>query len=109
MKTEEIEINGKEYKVLIGQNSNENDFLIGSSEPDDLWFHFEKISGPHIVLQCASYSGVIPIEVLKEIGNKLYVFKKSADKNEKIMYTEIKNVRKTKVKGTVTVKKYNLI
>lgn len=109
MKTEAIYINRKEYKVLIGQNSNENDYIVSSSEPDDIWFHFEKISGPHIILQCASCSGEVSIEILKAIGNKLFLFKKSADKNEKIMYTEIKNIRKTKVKGTVIVKKYNLI
>lgn len=107
MKIETIEIDGKECTILIGRNSADNDLVIDLSEPEHVWFHFKDISGPHIVLQCDSQR--ISSSILQSVGNKLYTYKKTANFNEKIMYTEIKNVRKTKVKGTVTVSKFKVL
>ena len=78
------------------------------SEPDDIWFHFQNISGPHIILQCAQCN-FIPQEILKTIGNKLYDYKKSADVNEKIIYTKIKNLIMTKTKGQVITKNSTIL
>jgi predicted ribosome quality control (RQC) complex YloA/Tae2 family protein len=110
MKIETITIDNREYKILIGQNSNENDKIIRMSEPHDIWFHFENISGPHIVLQCASYKDneQIPNEILRNIGQKLYEYKKGTS-NEKIIYTEIKNLKMTKIKGQVITTEYKIL
>lgn len=107
MKIETIDIDGKQYNVLIGRNSADNDLVIDISEPEHIWFHFKDTSGPHIVLQCDSI--LVPKNILQNVGNKLYTYKKSANMNEKIMYTEIKNVRKTKVKGCVTLSTFKTL
>ena len=41
----------KEYIILIGENAKDNTELVKESEPDDIWFHLEKESSPHIILK----------------------------------------------------------
>jgi len=40
-------------RILVGQSAAENDALCAAAEPNDLWFHLEGDSSPHIILQCA--------------------------------------------------------
>lgn len=58
-----IEENSKDYIILIGQNKNDNDLIIKQSQPNDIWFHFADISGPHIILQ--SNGDLIPKKILE--------------------------------------------
>ena len=88
----------KEFTVLIGQNAKENTLLIKeSSDPDNLWFHFEKVSGPHIILE--SGKCVIPKRYTQEVASKLFKYKKNVQDN--VIYTEVKNVKLTKTDGLV--------
>jgi len=97
-----IEENDKSYNVLIGQNAKDNDAIIKDSEPNDIWFHFAEISSPHIVLQ--SDGDDVPKRYLHQIANLLWDYKSKAPRNQKVIYTEIKNIKLTKTPGSVITK-----
>jgi predicted ribosome quality control (RQC) complex YloA/Tae2 family protein len=107
MKRETVIINDKEYTILIGQNANENDQIIKMSNQNDIWFHFENISGPHIVL--CSDGDTIPKRYLNEVACKLFLYKQKAPKNQNVIYTQIKNVKLTDIPGLVKTKNLNVI
>lgn len=96
-----IEENDKDYKILIGQNAKENDLVIKNSSQNDIWFHLETSSSPHIVLQ--SNGDVVPKKYIKHVASLLFVYKSKAPV-QKVMYTEIKNVSLTKTPGSVITK-----
>jgi len=107
MKTETIVIEDREYTILIGQNANENDQIIKMSDQNDIWFHFETISGPHIILRSGGDN--IPKRYLNEISAKLFRYKPKAPKNQNVIYTEIKNVKLTTTPGRVITKNTKVI
>jgi len=40
------------FKILVGRNNKENDFLTFKiAKPDDLWFHAQNVPGSHVVLK----------------------------------------------------------
>jgi predicted ribosome quality control (RQC) complex YloA/Tae2 family protein len=109
MKTESIYIeeSDKIYTVLIGQNAAENEQIIKASNPNDLWFHFENCSGPHVVLQ--NDGNDIGKRYLFQVAIKLFENKPKVPKNQKVIYTEIKNVKLTKTLGTVIPKNIRIL
>jgi predicted ribosome quality control (RQC) complex YloA/Tae2 family protein len=45
-------INVQGFKVYIGKNNKQNDYLtLKFAKPDDIWFHAQKIHGSHIILK----------------------------------------------------------
>ena len=94
-----------EYKCNIGKNAQENWNLIDSSNENDLWFHLEDTSSPHVILQTNDTNkNKISKNVIKAcaIYCKQYSKLKSI-KNVVIIYTEIKNVKKTNIVGSVII------
>ena len=102
MKREIFIIEEKEYQLLIGKNAKENEDIIKMSNQNDLWFHFENVSGPHIILQ--SKGDLIQKRYLNQIALKLFENKPKVPKNQNVIYTEIQNVKLTKTLGTVITK-----
>ena len=50
IKIQEINIQG--YKILVGRNNSQNDYLTFSvGNREDLWFHAQKIHGSHVILK----------------------------------------------------------
>ena len=108
MKTEILFLQGlnREITFYIGQNSNENFDVIDKGKDDDLWFHANNISSCHVV-------AIIPKDITK--NDKKYIIKAGAllcknntnklknFKNVEIIYTEIKNIKKTNVPGCVNI------
>jgi predicted ribosome quality control (RQC) complex YloA/Tae2 family protein len=108
MKTEVLLIQGlnREITFYIGENKNENFDVIDQGGPDDLWFHANEISSCHVV-------AIIPKDILSK--EKRYIIKAGALickkftnklkklKEIEIIYTEIKNIEKTKFPGCVKV------
>ena len=97
-----IEENDKEYRVLIGQSAEENVKIIKTSKQNDIWFHLQSTSSPHIILQ--NGGDPVPKRVLYQIGKKIFENKKKALKNQGVIYTEVKNVKLTEVPGSVISK-----
>ena len=89
-------------RILMGENENENDILVRQSKPKWTWIHLEKGSSPHAV-----------IEVEKPTTEELYTAanlvvensKRRFEKNVKVIYTQIRNLRLTEKKGEVILKK----
>lgn len=94
-----IEEYDKDFSILIGKNQNENDMLIKKSDPNDIWFHLENISGPHIIL--VTENKKIPKRILNYIGTLFREHKNNLQSNFSVIYTLIQHVKLTKIPGTV--------
>ena len=94
-----VDDNEEHMELLIGQNQKENDQLVRSSHPMDLWFHLDDISSPHFILRCNGKS--VTKTQLKYIASLFSQYKKGLGRRYKVIYTEIKNVKLTKTLGTV--------
>lgn len=102
-----VDENDKEYILQIGENQNENDTLIKTNNQNDLWFHIDNISGPHFVLKNGGDS--IPKRYLNYIAGLFPNYKSNLTNRYNVIYTEIKNVKLTKVLGQVTVNNFKKI
>jgi len=95
--------NDKEYNLVIGETQKENDIIIKSSNQNDTWFHLDKISGPHFVLQ--NKGDIIPKKYINNIGSLFREYKSKLPNRYSVIYTEVKNIRLTNTLGTVNVSK----
>ena len=106
MKKEIIDFKDFDVIYLIGQNAKENFDVIDKGFEDDLWFHSKDKSSCHVV-------ALLPFNIILEKFEKDMIIKQGALlcktntnklnnlKNVPIIYTEIKNIKKTKQKGAV--------
>jgi predicted ribosome quality control (RQC) complex YloA/Tae2 family protein len=93
-----------QYSIKVGENAQENWDLIDSSSQNDLWFHVKSHPSCHVVLSMGDINiKKIDQQVIKycaslcKDGSKLKNYQ-----NIKIMYTYIKNVKKSTDVGSVT-------
>lgn len=91
----------------IGQNSQDNFDIIDSSNPNDIWFHLYGESSCHVI---ASINPDIKLDKKQKrqiITQGALLCKQNSRhksaKNVNIIYTEIKNIEKTEIVGTVHV------
>lgn len=103
MKIETIDIDDKKYEIIIGQNQLENDNIIKNANQNDIWFHLDNLSGPHIILK--SNGDIISKRYLNYIGTLFTTYKNKLPNNYTVIYTDIKNVKLTSQPGRVTVSK----
>jgi len=103
----DIYIDGKTYKIIIGRNANENDMLIKSSHPLDMWFHLSNVSSAHLVIK--NKGDKIPKRYINEIASMLFEYNNKAWRTTNVIYTEIKNVKRTDVPGMVMTKNTKVI
>ena len=96
-----------EVEFLIGQNKEDNFKIIDSSEPEDIWFHASNISSCHIIASITKTNVKLDKKQLRYILKqgallcKQYTNKVAKEKFVEIVYTNVKNVKKTEVIGTV--------
>lgn len=103
-----VEENDKTYILFIGRSAKENDLLIRESGPDDLWFHLDgDISSPHFVL--ASGGDIIPKRSIHQIAGFFRDYKSGLPKRYCVIYTSIRNVKLTKVLGSVVPRNYKVV
>ena len=108
MKTEQLYLHDTRMMItyMIGQNAKDNFKVIDQATSEDLWFHAKKESSCHVI----ALIGHITIkskEDEEEMINKGALLCKEntlklSDKKVQIIYTELKNVKKTKTPGLVT-------
>jgi len=94
-----IEENEKEYNIIIGKNRFENSEIIKSANLDDIWFHLEDFSGPHIIIY--SNGDKIPKNYLIMIASLFPNYKNNLPKCYNVIYTTINNIKLTNIPGTV--------
>ena len=94
-----------EVEFLIGQNKEDNFKIIDSSEPEDIWFHASNISSCHIIakMPLGKFDKKQLRYILKQgaLLCKQYTNKVAKEKFVEIIYTNVKNVKKTEIIGTV--------
>lgn len=100
--TKNIFIEKVEYTILIGKNSKGNDDIIKMSDLNDIWFHFENLSGPHLILKNPNLD--FDKKYLKQIALNIFKYKKSAPSNSSIIYCMVKDIKLTKTLGCVITK-----
>ena len=93
------------YEFLIGENQNENDTLLSSANQNDLWFHLKSFSSAHGILKTNNETK-IPKKIIQQCASLLKENSKQSHLiHLKVIYTCVKNVKKTKIKGQVITKK----
>lgn len=92
-KVKEIKIG--EYKVFVGKNSRQNDYIVSKiGRKEDIWFHTRLCAGSHVLLRIESGQ--------KENSEIIYECAKLAKENSSgklsskvgVIYTKFKNVKK---------------
>jgi len=90
--------------IRIGENQEENDQIITEAKQTDLWFHLHNMSSCHLILSCskkypATKQMIYYCAVLVKDNTKFKNLSKVS-----VNYTEIRNVKKTDIKGKVILK-----
>ena len=105
---EEIEIRiismRENVSYLVGKNAEGNFKIIDMAEPNDIWFHIDGSPSSHIIARMKDN------KITKKQKNSIIIqgsllckkFSKCKCSIQKtIIYTEVKNVRKTEIIGSV--------
>lgn len=108
MKVEEkyIECLDRNVVFYIGKNAKDNFKVIDMGEPDDLWFHVKGETSCHVIALISHIPDLEKEEmkIIIEEGSLLCkenTFKVASLKNVAIDYTFLKNIKKTKILGSV--------
>jgi predicted ribosome quality control (RQC) complex YloA/Tae2 family protein len=107
MLVKNIYIEEKCYEIVMGENARENDMIIKNGHPMDLWFHLSNVPSAHLVIK--NRGDKIPRRYINEISSMLFENNKKYMKNTNVIYTEIRNVKRTDVPGRVITKKVETI
>ena len=97
MKTQNILINDKNIRLVLGENAKENHLLIDNADPNDWWFHLDNYPSGHCIVENDKLTDDIIMKASK------FVKENSKFKNIKIklIYLQIKHLKKTKNLGEV--------
>ena len=106
-----IEHDGFDYLIRVGKNAQHNWNLISEADQNDIWLHLESFPSPHITISRVDHDEPIPKYIIREGAQLCKSNSKMKNmKNLTVMYTLIKNVKKTKTVGEVDVKgKYQTV
>ncbi len=87
-------VNYNGYTILIGKNNRQNDELVRSSSPNDIWLHTRQIPGAHVVIKT---QGEVPKKVLEFAASLAAGYSRAKNSsNVPVDYTLIKYVKKPK-------------
>lgn len=108
------EIGDIKYTIRIGTNAQENWDLIDDSYPEDLWFHLDELASSHVVItQDTKLVKEIfyPNQIISLASNYCKSTSKKGKNLQKvkIVYTEIKNIKKAKQIGSVIISNPNYL
>jgi len=91
-------INSNGAKFIVGQTASENEYLTllykKNSRKDILWFHIDKVPGPHVIL-IPDELNELSISDIQEAANYTVNFTKK-DNNGYVTYCNIQDVYKNR-------------
>ena len=92
-----------EVDFVIGKNASENFDIIDSAEDYHIWFHVKNHSSSHVIAKLEHDLKKKDLRYIIKQGAILckQYSKLSSQKNVDIIYTQIKNITKTDVPGSV--------
>ena len=95
----------KTINFKSGSNSKDNFFIIDSSKPTDLWFHIADYPSAHVIAEITDDIGKKELKYIIKRGAIIckQISKYSNQKNLEITYTQISNITKTNILGTVNI------
>ena len=102
MKTETFEHDGIIYSITIGKNANENSEIVNNACESDIWFHVSDLPSCHLILKTAVKINQIPRQVIKKCAYLCKINTTSIKNKCNVIYTNIANVKVTKIPGQVT-------
>jgi predicted ribosome quality control (RQC) complex YloA/Tae2 family protein len=83
------------FVILIGKNNRQNDDLVRSSSPSDIWLHAKGIPGAHVIIKTGGKE--VPEAVLKYAASLAAGYSRGRDSGKvPVDYTLVKYVRKPK-------------
>jgi predicted ribosome quality control (RQC) complex YloA/Tae2 family protein len=114
MKTYIHTIMDVKYIIKVGTSAKENWELIDNSYPEDLWFHLDEFSSAHVVVSqdTNSQEEIFYPNQIVLLASDYCKLNSANSKNlckVKIVYTEIKNLKKGKEIGSVFISKSKYI
>ena len=89
--------------ISIGENQTDNDLLLSSAYQNDLWFHLADFPSCHVIIQNNKQSPITK-KMTKYCAELVKTHTKFKYRKVSVIYTNVKNVRKTNIKGQVTIK-----
>lgn len=99
-------VNNILWDYAIGKNQKENDTLLSTSSPTDIWFHLSHDSSPHLIVYNPD-DIKLSLSAIRYFAKEVILAKyKTKKKGVEVMYTQMKNVKKTNVLGQVDVSNY---
>lgn len=88
---------------ILGENAKDNHDIIDNADPNDWWFHLSNYPSAHCIVEKDK------LENADKIFACQLIFSKSkhvhSNKKSKYIYTQIKNIKKTKKLGEVKILK----
>jgi len=102
MKEIDIEHDAEYYKIIIGNNVKDNDYLLKQyGHTDYIWLHLKAYPSSHVVILDNSP----PEEILAQAAEACRDSSKYRNlKHLKVSYTKYNNVQKTNIPGAVNFK-----
>jgi len=86
----ELEING--FRVFIGKNNKQNDYIVSKlAKDDDYWFHVQNSTGSHVLLKCTDPDNKLIYECAK-LAKEFSSAKNSSKAG--VIYTKAKYLKK---------------
>lgn len=106
MKTETVYFSnlGISIDYIIGQNASENFDIIDKANSSDLWFHAKDYSSAHVIATNVDKINKKNLKHIIKRGGllcKQYTNKIKSMKQVEVIWTDINNVSKTEIQGTV--------
>ena len=98
---------GRQVRFLIGTSDKDNFQVIDASDPEDIWFHVEGMPSCHIVAELKEMYNKYEMNEITRFGAQLCKEQHAKYKpiqNLPVVYTEVKNIKKTKTVGSVVTK-----
>jgi predicted ribosome quality control (RQC) complex YloA/Tae2 family protein len=89
-------------KYNLGKNAKENFILLDNADKEDWWFHLDNYSSAYCIVESKNLNEEMIIFASNLVKNSKKDIKLK-DKKVKIIYTQVKNIKKTKTLGMVTI------
>lgn len=98
------------FTVIVGRSARENDHLVRTARPDDIWLHARGVPGAHVLVR--SGGRPVPEAVLRRAAElAAWHSRARGERKAEVSYTEARYLRKPKgaPAGAVTVRTENVI
>ena len=98
-----FEIKENEILYRLGKNAKENHLLIDDADKNDWWFHLDNLPSGHCIVEKTEELQISEIIFAANLVKNNSKYKNN--RNLKVCYTQVKNIKKGKNPGQVILLK----